>query len=141
QILLAVIANHVMFAGNIEDVFGAGALQQLVHAIKFFRLGKMRNVAGVQNETWLRWQRVDLVDGGFQRACHIGVGRLVEAHVAVTYLNKAELTLRFFSSETGKPTQAVRLEYAALYHAKGPCAHPGHALQETSAIDAVMVVV
>jgi signal transduction histidine kinase len=67
--------------------------------------------------------------------------RLVEAHVAVTNLHKAEITFRLFLTESRKRAQAIRLKHAALHHAKGACARPGHTLQKSAAINSVMVVV
>src|SRR5579864_3004950 len=100
QILLAVVADYVMFAGNIKDILSAGAFQQLVNAIKLFRLGKVCDIAGVKNEARLRRQGIDLVDRRFQRSCNISVGRLVESHMAVTDLDKAQIALDLLAGES-----------------------------------------
>ena len=50
SILRAVVADHVMLARHIEDLAGLEALQVLLERVEFFRLGKMAQVAGVQDE-------------------------------------------------------------------------------------------
>src|SRR5262249_38055719 len=84
---------------------------------------------------------VDLVDRGLESGGDIGVGGLVEAHVAVADLHKAEIALRLLFADRGKPAQAVGLQHTAVDHAQGPGSGPGHALEKTAAINAVMVVI
>src|SRR5581483_6433861 len=101
----------------------------------------MADVAGVQDEAWLSGQSVDLVLRRLQRGHNIRIGCLVEAHVAVTDLDKAQLAFGLLLAQFSKPAEAVRLEHAALHHAKGPGAGPSHALKKSATINAVMVVV
>ena len=48
----------------------------------------------MNDEVGLLRQGVDLVDGGLQGGGDIGIGGLVEAHVAVADLNEVEFPLR-----------------------------------------------
>ena len=45
-----VVAEHVVLAGHIEYLAGLDTLQILLERIEFFRLGKMTQVARMQNE-------------------------------------------------------------------------------------------
>src|SRR5947209_14424435 len=107
QVLLAVIADHIMLAGNVEYFFRAGALENLLHGIKLFRLRKMSDVTRVENEARLFWKSVDLCHRRLQRANHVRISGLVEPHMAVTDLDKAELTLHLFAAHLRQPAQAV----------------------------------
>ncbi len=140
QILLAFVVEDVVLAGHEEDVLGAGGLQQLIHGVKLTRLGEMADVAGVQDEGGRDRQRIDFVYGGLQGADNVRIRRFVEPHVAVADLDEAEVALVFMAAER-KAAQAVGVEHAAFDYAKGASSRPCHALQETSAIDSVMVVV
>src|ERR1051326_2693159 len=60
QVLLAIVADHVMLARNVKDIFGAGALKDLLYVIELFRLGKVTDIAGMQDEAWFRGQGIDL---------------------------------------------------------------------------------
>ena len=139
-ILLAVVVQHVVLAGHEEDVLGAGGLQHLVDGVELSRLREMADVAGVQHERRSDRQRIDLVDRGLQGRDHVRIRRLVESHVAVADLHETEFALVFMAAER-ETAQAVGIEHAALDHAKGARAGPRHALQESSAVNSVVVVV
>ena len=139
QILFAIIVQHVVLAGNKEDIFGAGALQQLVHGVELFRFREMTDVSGVQDERGRHRQRVDLVHGGLQRANHVGVRGFVETHMAIADLNETEFSLEFMTAHSGDSSQAIGVQHSAFDHAQGARARPCHALQEAPAVDAVVV--
>ena len=101
----------------------------------------MADVSGMKNEIRRRGQCVDLGDSGLQSAGYICIGGLVETHVAVTDLDEAEFSLGILAANLGKTAEAVGLQDPAFHHAKGAGAGPGHALQETSAVNSIMVVV
>src|SRR5579862_326163 len=46
----AVVAEHVVLAGNVEDVSGLETLQRLRQCVELLGLGELREVARVQNE-------------------------------------------------------------------------------------------
>ncbi len=122
-----------MLAGNIEDVFGLNGFQHLIHRVELLRFRMMREVAGVNEKLRLLGQRVDLVDGGLQRAGNVRIGRLVEADVAVADLDKREVVFRWFRVGS----QQFRGGHASGDRPDDTGSGPRHALQKASAVDTV----
>ena len=91
EIQFPVVAGDVVFAGDIEHFLLTKALENLVQGVEFGGLGKVGEVAGVENQFRLLDGRVDLIDCHLQRAVDISVSRLVEADVAVADLNESEV--------------------------------------------------
>src|SRR6266496_111127 len=89
--LFPIVVQHIVLTRHIEHIFGLRALQDLIDRIEFFRFGKMADVAGVQHEFRCRRQSIDFVHRGLQRAGHVGIGGLIESHVAVADLYEAQL--------------------------------------------------
>ena len=139
-ILLAVVFQHVVLAGDKEHVLRGRGFQNLVDVVELAGFRQMADVAGVQHELGRNGQRVDLVHGGLQRGGDIGIGRLVEAHVAVADLHKTEVALGCLTGMR-RIAEAVGLQHSALQHAERSRAGPGHAFQEAAAVDSVVVVV
>ena len=54
EVLFAVVVEHVVFTGNVEHFLGFAAFEDLLKRVEFFRLGKMREVAGVEEEVGRR---------------------------------------------------------------------------------------
>src|SRR5437762_12993369 len=101
----------------------------------------MTDIAGVQNEFGGSWQSIDLVNRSFERGDDIGICGLIESHMAVTDLGETQFTnavqfLRMFVR-----AESVRLQHASFNQAQSTGARPGHAPQESAAIDAVTVVI
>src|SRR5215467_9610315 len=61
--------------------------------------------------------------------------------MTVTDLHKAEVAFGFLITNDRQAAQAVRLQHAAMHYAQGSGPGPGHAFQESPAIDAVVVVI
>src|SRR5262249_32854398 len=59
KILFPVVADHLVLSRDVENVLRAGALQDLLGIVEFFRLGEMADVAGVQDEARLSRQSID----------------------------------------------------------------------------------
>src|SRR5438445_6283303 len=102
----------------------------------------MADVARVQKERGLLGKGIDFVHSGLQRTDHIGIGRLVESHVAVTDLHKAEL-LHFVGLRLRAllRAQSEGFQHASLNHTERARTGPGHTLQKSPAIDAVISMV
>ena len=79
-----------MLSWHEENLF-VGALQNLVYVIELLGLGEMTDVTGVQKELGLFGKSINFVPGCLQCRDHVGIGRLIESHVAVTDLHEAEL--------------------------------------------------
>ena len=98
----------------------------------------MRDVAGVDHERRLDRHRLDLVDGFLQRAERVGIGRLVEADMAVADLQEGHAGglggLR-------RTDQSQRTGHAARNGPEHAGACPGHAFQHAAAADAVCFIV
>src|ERR1700685_1524246 len=98
----------------------------------------MADVAGVQQEVWRRRQRVDFIYGCLESSHNIRIGRLVEAHVAVADLNKAEVSTsagmlgNIFRESPGNGNAAAHGPYQTR-------PGPGHAFQKSAAVDNVVV--
>src|ERR1700683_1310346 len=98
----------------------------------------MADVPGMQQEVRRRGWRVGLVCGGLQRSHHIWIGGLVEAHVAVADLNKAEICppagmfRNIFGEGPGDGKCAPHSPYQT-----GPS--PSHAFEKSAPVDAVVV--
>ena len=122
--------------------FLAGRLQNLIHCVELLWLRQVADISRMQQELRRPRKPIDFVHCGFQRSRHVRVGRLVESHVAVADLHEAQFARsRSRSFQLRKPAQAVRLQYAALHHAKRARARPRHALQKAASIDTIVVVI
>src|SRR5262249_45539487 len=141
EILLALVARHVMLAWNIKRFFHLCVLQNLLHIVELFRLRKMRYVSRVQQKLRISRQSVDLCYRRFQCADHIRIRGFVESHVAVADLHKAQLAHRCGRIELGKRAQAVGVQHASLHHAERARSCPSHALQKSSPVNSVPVMV
>ena len=102
----------------------------------------MADVAGMQDEFRLLGKSIDLIYRGLQCCDHVGIGRLIEPHVAVADLHKTELPhfvgLRFRSHVKGERS---RSQHTAFNHAECSCARPSHAFQKSSTVNSVLMVV
>ncbi len=127
----AVVAGDVMFAWDIEHFFLTKALKDLVQRVKFGGLGKMSEVARVENQVRLLDGGVDLIDGHLQGTFDVSICRLVEADVAVADLNESEVGgfgIAFLSAEE------LRAGYAAGERPYYSGAGPLHTLQKAAAV-------
>ena len=126
-----VLARHVM---HVE----LGLRDDAVGIVEFLDLRQMGDVAGVDHERRLFRHRLDLVDGLLQRAERIGIGRLVEADMAV-----ADLQERHPGGLGGqrRVDDAERARHAAGDGPEHAGACPGHAFQHAASADTVIVVV
>src|SRR5262249_21247250 len=66
---------------------------------------------------------------------------LIEAHVTVANLHKAEFAGSSARRYLGKSTQTIGFQDAALNHTKRASSGPGHALEKAAAVNAVVVVI
>src|SRR5580658_3177354 len=87
----AVVTSDVVFAGDIEHFLLTKAFKDLVESVEFGGLGKVGQVAGVENQVRLTDSRVDLVHGHLQGTVDVAVSRLVEADLTVADLNEGEV--------------------------------------------------
>src|SRR5579863_8682322 len=91
EIPLAVIAQQIVLAGDVEHLLLTQSSKELIERIELIGLRQMRKVPGMQDEIRLPAECVDLVHGGLEGCIHIGIGGLVEADVAVADLYKSEI--------------------------------------------------
>jgi hypothetical protein len=141
QVLLAVVADDIVLAGNIEDLAGLGCFEQLIQRVEFLRFRKMRQVASVQYEIRRGGEGIDLGNGLLQGGNYIRVGRLVKTDVAVADLDEAEIsrgghgTVRGCRAERAEDSRA---QHATADRPQHPGANPGHAFQEPAPVHAVL---
>src|SRR5579863_6550254 len=103
--------------------------------VEFLGLREMADVAGVNEEGRLDGQAVDPGDCGLQRADDIRVGLLVKADVAVADLDEVQLSGPGF----GVVASRLAAGYTSAHAPENSRAGPGHAVQETAAVDAVSI--
>ena len=100
-----------MLAGHVMDVEPA-LRDDAVGIIELGRLRQMRDVAGVDHEGRLHRHRLDPIDGLFQRADRVGIGRLIEADMAVADLQEGQAG-RLLLGGPGRVDEAERAWHAA----------------------------
>jgi len=61
--------------------------------------------------------------------------------VAIADLDEAEFALCFMAAHLRQPAQAIGLEHSSFDHTKRPGTGPGHALQKSSAVNAIPVMI
>ena len=136
EILLPAVGEDVVLAGHVEDTARPDALEVLGDRVERAGLLRMREVPSMEHEGWLGRQRVDLRDRLLHRADHVLVRLALEADVGVADLNEAEVTGR------GAPGRGVRQaagrEDSTTDGPKQPRTGPGHALEESATVDAVL---
>src|SRR5258708_21252887 len=97
----------------------------------------MRQVAGVNDKLGCGGQRVDFVHRRLQCRSDVRMGGLVEACMAVADLDEAEISF---------PAMCVFAKGSGARNAAGDCpddacSGPGHAVQESAAVDTVVAIV
>src|SRR5689334_12650436 len=83
QILLAVVAEHVMLTRDKVDLFRGRSFQYLVKRVEFARLRKLAQIAGMNDEVRCVGHAIDLVDGRLQGSGDVRICWLVETDVTV----------------------------------------------------------
>ena len=98
EIGLAIVGvGDVVLARQEEHLF-VGGFDDLIGDVPLFFFGKVADIAGMDQESGLRWHRFDLVNRFGQRGARIGVGRQLEADVTIADLHKSKLALRRLGS-------------------------------------------
>jgi hypothetical protein len=93
EIQLAVIADHVVLAGNEMGVELGGA-DNLLGGVEFGGLRQVGDVASVDQHRRLVGQRGDLVERRLQGRVRVGIGLGLEPHMGVADLDEAERVRR-----------------------------------------------
>src|SRR5258706_695273 len=93
---LAVVADHVVLAGDVEYAANPGGFEQLIQRVEFSWFGKVRQIARVQNKIRAVGQGIDAGNGPFERAGDIRISRFVETDEAVADLEEAKIAHRGF---------------------------------------------
>src|SRR6202171_3930523 len=83
-----------------------GLRDDALGVVEFDRLRQMGDVAGVDHEGRFYRYRLDLVDGFLEGADRVGVGRLVEADMAVADLQERQAGRLCRLRRTDKPERA-----------------------------------
>ena len=137
--LAAVRVEHVVLARN-EENRAAELLQHLLGVVELVIARELRDVAGVDDEVRLLRQRLDLGDSLPKSRAGIGIGRLVEADMAVAQLDEGERRGGCAMERRGKRRiKADRAADPAVEREQSARPGPRHALQETAAVVHVVV--
>src|SRR5262245_23661927 len=107
EILFSIVTDDVVLAGNVKNLLGPGASQNLLHVVELFGSRQVADVAGVQQELWRRRERIDLVHRSLQRARYVRIRRLVESHVAIADLREAQLAFHLRGIKLRNSAQAI----------------------------------
>src|SRR5580704_17679676 len=140
EILLAVVAEHVVLTRHKVDLFGGRSFQYLVQRIEFTRLRKLAQITGMNDEVRCVGHGVDLVDRRPQSRGEIRIGRLAKTDVAVADLDKAEVRA-FAGIIAAALGECPRYRDATAHGPDQPGARPSHALEESATIDAIVIEV
>jgi hypothetical protein len=100
----------------------------------------MTQVARMNKEVWRALQGVDLADRLLQRRGNVSVSCLVEADMAIAYLNEAECSTSVRLMLRHLP-EGFRTKHSSAYRPNHAGASPSHALQKTAAVYAVFIQV
>ena len=140
EILLAVVAQHVVLTRHKVDLFRGRSFQYLVERVEFTRLRELTQITGVNDEIRFVGHGIDLVDRRLQSSGDVRIGRLVKTDVTVADLHKAEVPAfaGIFAIALG---ECPRHRDAAAHGPDQACARPCHALQEPATVDAIVVEV
>src|SRR2546429_5988764 len=95
---------------------------------------------GVKNEFWSCRQTFNFAHRHFKRCRDIRIRGLVESHVAVADLDEAQLSHGVLRICFRHSAQGVGLQHSTLNYAEGARTRPGHALQEPSAVNSIVVM-
>jgi hypothetical protein len=117
----------------------AGLRDDAIGIVELGQPGEMRDVAGVNEEGRLHRRCLDLVDRFLKRADGVGIGRLVEADMAVADLQERQ-PARLLCGPC-LADEANRSRNAARNRPQHAGAGPGHALEDLTPADALRFVV
>jgi len=130
--------EEIMLAGNVMHVELA-LRDDPVGVIKLRFERQVADVTGMDHESGFLRQRDDLVHGLLKRAERIGIGRLVEAHMAVADLQERQ-ALNVLRLRLRLAHDAQRVRHAAGNGPKHAGADPGHAFEDFTSVYAIVAV-
>jgi hypothetical protein len=136
--LARALVQHVVLARHVEHG-EAGFLEDLVGVVELLVARQLGDVAGVDDEVRLDRQGQDLAHGLAEGGLRVGVGRLVEADVAVADLQEREA----LGGPVGRGRGLVEADRAgqpAAHREQRARAGPGHALEESAPVVVVVIV-
>src|SRR6266536_1260802 len=136
KVTLAVVVNHVVFAWDVEHILSRTSREHLRDGVELLGFRKVGYVAGVDQELGLGLQGFDSIQRHLKSCRNVRIRGLVEAHMAVAQLHKAQLAVHFLRIPERNGT-----ENSALHDIQSPGSGPSHAFQEAPAINTVVVVV
>src|SRR5437899_3118506 len=84
----ASIVEHIMLAGNMENVFGSAALKYFIKGVELLRLRQLRDISCVDQERRRRRHRVNAIESNLKCFGHIFVRLLVKADMAIADLQE-----------------------------------------------------
>ena len=127
-----------MLTGHIENLLLPGTRKYPLDAVKLRGLRRVTDIARVNDELRRMGKRVDFVHGRLQSGGNIRIRGLVESDMTVADLDEIQFA---FGAARRVLTEGLGGEYSAADRPDDTCAGPGHALEKTASIDAVVVVV
>ena len=141
----AAVALAIELLFRVEEIVLTGNVMHVELALRDDPVGviKLRferqvaDVAGMDHESGFLRQRDDLAHGLLKRAERVGIGRLVEADMAVADLQECQ-ALGFLRLRLAHDAQRVR--DAAGNGPKHASADPGHAFENFASVDAFVAV-
>ena len=82
EILLAIIVEHVVFAGDKENLAGVDRFKGLIERIEFLCFRKLAQISGMKNEFGRLGKRIELRNRFAKSRRYVRIGGFVEADVA-----------------------------------------------------------
>src|SRR6266487_5794470 len=83
------IVEHIMLAGNIENVSGSAALKYFIKCVELLRLRQLGDISCVDQERGRSRHRVNAIESNLKCLGNILVRLLVKPNMAVANLQKA----------------------------------------------------
>src|SRR5579871_121842 len=133
---LAVVPGHVVLARHVEDFFLPKTFEDLVKRIEFGGLGKVGEIARMQDQFRLVVGGVDPVNSHLQSGIDVGIRRPVEADMAVADLDELKIALGGLHIRR----QQLRGRHSPRNRPNYSGARPRHALKKAAAIDVVVKI-
>ena len=87
----ASIVEHIMLAGNMENVFGSATPENFIKGVELLRLRQLRDISCVDQEGRRGRHRVNAIESNLKCLGNILVRLLVKPNMAVANLQKAEI--------------------------------------------------
>src|SRR6478752_9469355 len=140
EVRRTVVRRDVVLPGHIEDAIRLYTFQHFVRRVELVGFGELRDVAGVEHEGRLLWERVELRYGLLESGGDVLVRLLAEADVTVADLREEDALALRVGHRRQRPDWK-RCGDPAFQTPDDSGAGPCHAAEAPATVDAVVALV